>query len=260
MIKPEVRDRDADVVARLGRLATVDVPPTSPWPKVHEAVRRSRRRRMATGATAALASAAALALALPLVLPDSAATTPAAPGDGVSDPEARWTPGPTGDRIGMTFGDLYLEVEFDVTVLSNNPLAAGGGECVVIDHPDLVASSVRDQPAPDLSDEAAAGCRGGIVGQPLTGDVDPRLPFAGQPVTADVEPCARVDTRRVTTRGLLLAEHSRFDCAGGELGQWVFDEVLLWSLDGGPRIVAAAVVPPRGTSSRSRKIRRTVAV
>jgi hypothetical protein len=137
----------------------------------------------------------------------------------------------------MTFDDLYLEVEFDVSVLSNSLLPAGEGECVFIDHPDLVASSVGDQPVPDLSAEAAAGCRGGIVGQPLTAAVDPQLPFAGQPVSADVEPCVLVDSGRVTTRGLLLAEHSRFDCANGSLAQWVFDEMLIWSLDGGPRVV-----------------------
>ncbi|MDQ3457012.1 MAG: hypothetical protein M3513_16485 [Actinomycetota bacterium] len=235
MTQSEIRERD--VLARLARLAGVDVPPTAPWPTVQTAVRRSRRRRIVAGTTAVLATAAVLVLAVPLVLPSEGGTTPAAPGDGARERERGWNPGSTSGRIGMTFDDLYLEVEFDVSVLSNSLLPAGEGECVFIDHPDLVASSVGDQPVPDLSAEAAAGCRGGIVGQPLTAAVDPQLPFAGQPVSADVEPCVLVDSGRVTTRGLLLAEHSRFDCANGSLAQWVFDEMLIWSLDGGPRVV-----------------------
>lgn len=243
MTQPEIRERDGDVLARLARLADVDVPSTAPWPMVQTAVRRSRRRRAMAGATAALATAAVLALAVPLVLPGTSGTTPAAPGDASSEPAPRWSPGSTADRLGMTFGEVYLEVEFDIDVISSNPLPAGDGECVFLDHPaEVIAAEAAEagRPVPDLSDEAAAGCRGGIVGQPLTAPVTPNQPFAGQPVTADVQPCVLVDTGRVTTRGLLLATHSRFDCAGGSLQQWVFDSVLVWSLDGGPR--AAEVV------------------
>jgi len=218
MTQPEIRERDGDVLARLARLADVDVPSSAPWPMVQTAVRRSRRRRAMAGA-------------------------PAAPGDASSEPAPRWSPGSTADRLGMTFGEVYLEVEFDIDVISSNPLPTGDGECVFLDHPaEVIAAEAAEagRPVPDLSDEAAAGCRGGIVGQPLTAPVTPNQPFAGQPVTADVQPCVLVDTGRVTTRGLLLATHSRFDCAGGSLQQWVFDSVLVWSLDGGPR--AAQVV------------------
>lgn len=245
MSQPEIRDRDVDVLARLARLADVDVALTAPWPAVQTAVRRSRQRRAMAGATAALATAAVLALTVPQVLPGTSGTTPAAPGDGSSEPAPRWSPGNTADRIGMTFGGVSLEVEFDVDVISSHPLPAGYGECVFMDHPaEVIAAEAAEEgrPVPDLSGEAAAGCRGGIVGQPLTAPVAAEQPFAGQPVTVQrgVEPCALVDTGRVTTRGLLLATHSRFDCAGGSLQQWVFDSVLVWSLDGGPR--AAEVV------------------
>lgn len=243
MTQPEIRERDGDMLVRLARLADVDVPATAPWPTVQTAVRRSRRRRAMAGATAALATAAVLALAVPLVLPGTSGTTPAAPGDASSAPAPRWSPGSTADRLGMTFGEVYLEVEFDVTVLAQEPMPAGGGECVLIDPAELMAAEAAEaaeagRPVPDLSDVAAAGCRGGIVGQPLTASVTPDQPFAGQPVTSDtgVEPCVLVDTGRVTTRGLLLAAHSEFDCAGGSLQQWVFESVLMWSLDGGPRI------------------------
>lgn len=241
--------QDRHVRDRLARLADVEVGAAYVWPRVHAAVRRDRRRRMLAGGTAALATAAALLLGLPLIPLGGPATAPAAPRD-PSSVSTGSSPSETSDRLGMTFGDIFLEVEFDVSVLAQEAVPVGDGECVFIDPERLIAEAAASSTSvPDLSDLAAAGCRGGIVGQPLTGAVDPVQPFAGQTVSIEIGPCSVLETRPITTRGLLRPTYTRFDCVDGNLAQWVFDHVLVWSLDGEPRIAdviaTAEVAVPR---------------
>lgn len=240
--------QDHHVRDRLARLADVEVGGGYAWPQVQTAVRQDRRRRMLVGGTAALATAAALLLGFTLVPQGEPATAPAAPRDpSVSNGSL---PSGTSDRLGMTFGDIFLEVEFDVTVLAQEALPVGDGACVFIDPERLIAEAAASSTSvPGLSDLAAAGCPGGIVGQPLTGAVDPVQPFAGQAVSVEIGPCSVLETRPITTRGLLRPSYTRFDCVGGDLAQWVFDHVLVWSLDGEPRIAdviaTAEVAVPR---------------
>ncbi|MBA3524725.1 MAG: hypothetical protein H0T85_09285 [Geodermatophilaceae bacterium] len=68
----------------------------------------------------------------------------------------------------------------------------------------------------------------------IDGPVDPQLPFAATVV--DLGACTLQSTGPVTTTGDLAAVRSAFTCDEGTLNQWIFDEQVLWSLDGGPRM------------------------
>ena len=138
--------------------------------------------------------------------------------------------------FGVTFGGISMDVTFDITVGSSEPMPQGGGDCAVFDHP-LVVDVRKGQPVPSLAAFAAAGCRGGVMGQPIIAPADPAAPFAGQPTGVDLAPCVLQESRPFVSTDDLTATQRTFDCGGSQLRQWLFDTELIWSLDCGPRIV-----------------------
>ena len=67
--------------------------------------------------------------------------------------------------------------------------------------------------------------------------VDPGRPFAGQQTHVDVGSCTLTAREPVTTTGGLQTTRSSFSCVGGALLQWVFDDYLIWMLDGDQRLI-----------------------
>lgn len=236
MITTDLQGLDPDAAERLRQHARAEAARTSPWPGVHTAIRRDRRHRVVRGTGIALACAGIVALALPGLTRGYDGVSPAAPADGAGSPlTAEELATMDQGELSVTYGDLRMVVGFDVEVVSSNPMPAGGGECHLFDHPLFVERGPGAR-VPDLSMVAATGCRGGIVGQPLSAPVDAAVPFAGQPTSADVAPCSLTGSAPITSSGGLDATTSWFDCAGGALRQWVFDDQLIWSLDGGARM------------------------
>ncbi len=224
-----VRDDDVEVVRRLEELAGRATRGRDPWPGVDDAVRRSRRAR---GFASALVLAGALALVVPSLLPRGESLVPAAPATQPAElPQSHGTE----DRFGVTFGDVSMFVDFEVQVGSSEPMPEGGGDCAVFDHPLVVGVDVGER-GPSLTAFAADGCRGGLVGQPFTAPVETEQPFAGQPTGLSVEPCTLLTSGPVTTDGGLRATRSSFSCIGASLRQWVFDDEVVWMLDGTPRL------------------------
>lgn len=229
MTAGSLRDPDADLVRRLEQLATEQTSGRTPWPGLDDAI-RSRRNRLLAGAGSVALGLGVLAVVLAGFPQEQAGISPAAPGTGPA------APGGAHDGFGVTFADISMDVPFDVTIGSSEPMPDGEGECAVFDHP-LVLNLEDGQRVPSLAAFAAAGCRGGIVGQPVTAPADPARPFAGQPTALDVAPCVLQESLPFVTSGGLTATQSTFDCGGGQLRQWLFDTQLIWSLDGGQRIV-----------------------
>lgn len=231
MTSPDLDDTDRAVFERLSLLAYAEASTSTPSPAVDRAVRHSiRRRRVRTGVTL-VACLGAVALVLPQLSVPGVPTTPAGPHMTVPAPG-----GDVGDidmgTLGSTFGNITLTVDFDVQVASSQPLP-DGRECVVFDHPEVLAA--RDgPPVPSLARFAADGCRGGVVNQDRNSIVDPGLPFAAAVV--DLGACSLESSEEITTAGGLAAVRSVFDCTGGSLQQWIFDQQVIWSIDGGPRM------------------------
>ncbi len=61
-------------------------------------------------------------------------------------------------------------------------------------------------------------------------------PAARAELSGDLDSDLVLATGQVTTPGDLAAVRSAFTCDEGALNQWIFDEQVLWSLDGGPRM------------------------